>query len=195
MTVAIEIGDVHVKLMQGQHTAIVKVLAESILSRENMKHQTKSSQSCLDSIFPGPIHEGHGRTSYYVDDRATEEQFEALSKIITCEAGGGPFEIYRSVVETSQQPKRTRITFQEKGVRSQVKVEDDKIIVATAQLELMRNPVTGKIYRAIIELLTGIESNKLETSSLKNMFAEDGFLNFKYAGTYGSIQHAKWKGP
>lgn len=37
MTVAIEIGDVHVKLMQGQHTAIVKVLAESILSRENME--------------------------------------------------------------------------------------------------------------------------------------------------------------
>lgn len=195
MTVAIEIGDVHVKLMQGQHTAIVKVLAESILSRENMKYQTKSSQSCLDSIFPGPIHEGHGRASYYNDYRATEEQFDALSKIITCEAGGGPFAIYRSVVETSQQPKRARITFQEKGVRSQVKVEDDKIIVATAQLEPMRNPVTGKIYRAIIELPTGFESNKLETSSLKNMFAEDGFLNFKYAGTYGSIQHAKWKGP
>lgn len=76
-----------------------------------------------------------------------------------------------------------------------MKVEDDKIIVATAQLEPMRNPVTGKIYRAIIELPTGFESNKLETSSLKNMFAEDGFLNFKYAGTYGSIQHAKWKGP
>jgi hypothetical protein len=39
----------------------------------------------------------------------------------------------------------------------------------------MRNPVTGKIHRAIIELPTGFESNRLETSSLKNMFADNGF--------------------
>jgi hypothetical protein len=145
--------------------------------------------------FPGSVHEGRGKASYYVDDRATEGQFDALSNIITGEAGGGPFAIYRSVIEIAQDPKRARITFQEKGTRSQVKVEDDKMIVAGAQLEPMRNPVTGKIHRAIIELPTGFESNRLETSSLKDMFADDGFLNFKYAGTYGSIQHAKWKGP
>jgi hypothetical protein len=145
--------------------------------------------------FPGPIHEGHGKASYYVDDRATEEQFDALSNIITGEAGGGPFAVYRSVIETAQDPKRARITFQEKGTRSRVKVEDDKIVLAGAQLEPMRNPVTGKIHRAIIELPTGFESNRLETSSLKDMLADDGFLNFKYAGTYGSIQHASWKGP
>jgi hypothetical protein len=144
--------------------------------------------------FPGPVHEGRGKASYYVDNRANEEQFDALSDIITGEAGGGPFAIYRSVIETSQEPKRARITFQEKGIRSQVKVEDDKVI-AGAQLEPMRNPVTGKIHRAIIELPTGFESNRLETSSLKDMFADNGFLNFKYAGTYGSIQHASWKGP
>jgi hypothetical protein len=145
--------------------------------------------------FPGAVHEGRGKASYYVDNRADEEQFDALSKIISGEAGGGPFVVYRSVIETAQDPKRARITFQEKGTRSQVKVEDDKIIVAAAQLEPMRNPVTGKIHRAIIELPTGFESNRLETSSLKDMFAEDGFLKFKYAGTYGSIQHASWKGP
>jgi hypothetical protein len=144
--------------------------------------------------FPGPVHEGHGKASYYIDKRATEEQFDALSKIITGEAGGGPFAVYRTVIETSQEPKRARITFQEKGTRSQVKVEDDKIIAA-AQLEPMRNPVTGKIHRAIIELPAGFESNRLETSSLKEMFADDGFLGFKYAGTYGSIQQASWKGP
>ena len=144
--------------------------------------------------FPGPVHEGHGKASYYIDKRATEEQFDALSKIITDEAGGGPFAVYRTVIETSQEPKRARITFQEKGTRSQVKVEDDKII-AGAQLEPMRNPVTGKTHRAIIELPAGFESNRLETSSLKEMFADDGFLGFKYAGTYGSIQQASWKGP
>lgn len=145
--------------------------------------------------FPGPVHEGHGRASYYVDNRSTDEQFDALSKIITGEAGGGPFAVYRSVVETSQEPKRARITFQEKGIRSQVKVEEDHKMVAGAQLEPMRNPVTGEIHRAIIELPAGFESNRLEASSLRDMFASDGFLDFKYAGTYGSIQKTSWKGP
>jgi hypothetical protein len=115
--------------------------------------------------FPCPSCIGPGKASYYLDDRATEEQYDALSKIITGEAGGGPFAIYRRVIKTSLQPKPERITFQEKGIRSQVEVEDYKIIVGRAQLEPMRNPVTGKINRAIIELPTGFESNKLETSS------------------------------
>jgi hypothetical protein len=37
--------------------------------------------------FPGPVHEGHGKASYYIDDRATEEQLDVLSKIITGEQG------------------------------------------------------------------------------------------------------------
>ena len=32
--------------------------------------------------WPGPIHEGHGRASYYVDYRADDAQFDALSRII-----------------------------------------------------------------------------------------------------------------
>jgi hypothetical protein len=44
----------------------------------------------LIASWPGPIHEGHGKASYYIDNRTNEEQFEALSNIITGKAGGGP---------------------------------------------------------------------------------------------------------
>ena len=37
----------------------------------------------LIASWPGPIHEGHGKASYYIDNRTNEEQFEALSNIIT----------------------------------------------------------------------------------------------------------------
>jgi hypothetical protein len=37
LTVAIVLGGVHVNLIPDQHMAIVKVLAEFILSRENME--------------------------------------------------------------------------------------------------------------------------------------------------------------
>jgi hypothetical protein len=75
--------------------------------------------------FPGPIHEGCGKASYYIDDRANDEQFEALSKIFTGEAGGGPFEVYAAVIEEFQKPQRARIKFQARGIRSYVKVGEN----------------------------------------------------------------------
>ncbi len=140
--------------------------------------------------WPGAIHEGRGRASIYIDDRASDEQFGALEKIITGEAGGGPFEVYKSTIDNMQEPRRARITFQAKGLSSRVKVGD----IAEAWLEPIRNPVTGKIHRAIIELPEGFEATRMEMSSTKTVAASDGFLDFKHSGTYGSFQEVTWKG-
>jgi hypothetical protein len=141
--------------------------------------------------YPGPVHEGQGKISYYIDKRASDDQFEALSKIITGDAGGGPFAIYGGMADTIQEPRRAKITFQAKGLNSRVRVGD----VAEAWLEPIRNPVTGKIHRAIIELPEGFEATRMDMSSTKTITANDGFLNFKYSGTYGSFQKVSWKGP
>lgn len=145
----------------------------------------------MAASWPGAIHEGHGRGAFYVDDRATSEQYDALSKIMTGEAGGGPFEIYASTMDNVQKPRRARITFTPKGLTSKAKVDD----IIEAQLEPMRNPVTGDVHRAIIELPTGFEANRMELASLKKLVVDDGKLSFKYSGTYGSIQETLWKGP
>lgn len=104
----------------------------------------------LNAVFigswPGPIHEGHGKASFYIDERASDDQFEALSKIITGEADGGPFEVYRSTFSKMQEPRRAKITFQAKGLKSRVRAGD----IAEARLEPIKNPVTGEIHRAII---------------------------------------------
>lgn len=141
--------------------------------------------------WPGPIHEGHGKASFYIDDRADEVQFEALSKIITGEAGGAPFAVYIKVIDEFQKPRRVRIIFQANGLRSRVKIDG----IAESWLEPMRNPVTGKIHRAIVELPEGFESNRMEVTSVRKLVANDGSLKFKHMGTYGSFQEAIWKGP
>jgi hypothetical protein len=141
--------------------------------------------------WPGPIHEGHGKVSYYIDERAGDDQFEALSKIITGEAGGGPFEVYRSVTDSLQEPRRARITFESKGLNSGIKVDD----IVEAQLEPIRNPVTGEIHRAIIELPSGFEASRMDQASSKVLVSRDGYVNFQHAGTYGSFQRTRWKGP
>lgn len=141
--------------------------------------------------WPGAIHEGHGKASFYIDERADDDQFEALSKIITGEAGGGPFEVYRSTFEKMQQPRRARITFQANGLESRVSVTG----IAEAWLEPIRNPITGRIHRAILELPAGFETARMDMSSTKKVFADDGFLDFGYSGTYGSFQKVNWRGP
>ena len=169
----------------------------------------------LIASWPGPIHKGHGKASYYIDNRADEKQFEALSNIITGKAGGGPFAVYASTIEEFQEPKRASIKFQTKDIRSRVAVvfaagarrgnkekrrrgdqsTKEDTIAAEAWLEPIINPVTGKVHRAIIEIPDGFESSRMDQASIKKLVANDGYLNFQYQGTYGSFSENVWKGP
>jgi hypothetical protein len=151
--------------------------------------------------WPGPIHEGHGKMTYYIDYRANDEQFDALSNIIIGKAGdGGPFALYASITEKYEEPKRARIRFEAKGIRSRMTVRDNRrddsaaVVNIDAWLEPIRNPVTGKVHRAIIELPEGVESNRMDQASAKKLLVKDSLLNFRYEGTYGSFSENVWKG-
>jgi hypothetical protein len=161
----------------------------------------------LIASWPGPIHEGHGKASYYIDNRADEKQFEALSNIITGKAGGGPFAVYANTIEKFQEPKRASVKFQTKAIRSRVavfaaeirghkkRIEQSKDTIAEAWLEPIRNPVTGKVHRAIIELPEGIEATRMDQASTKKFVVNDPLFKFRYEGTYGSFSENTWKGP
>ena len=160
----------------------------------------------LIASWPGPIHEGRGTSSFYIDNRANENQFEALSNIITGRAGGEPFEIYASTIERSQEPRRASIKFQGKDLKSHVSVFDIKRdrkrqeeqpqnIIAEAQLEPIKNPITGNVHRAIIEIPEAFESSRREQASIKILVANDNNLSFSYEGTYGSFSENTLKGP
>jgi hypothetical protein len=190
-------------------------------SYDNNSVKLDGFNMALIASWPGPIHEGHGKASFYIDNRTDEKQFEALSNIITGKAGGGPFELYASTIEEFQEPKRASVKFQTKGIRSRVVIfggkgdygyrkertittireeegeqeQNSKSILAEAWLEPIRNPVTGKVHRAIIEIPEGFESNRMDQASMKNLVADDGYLSFRYEGTYGSFSENVWKGP
>src|ERR671920_390686 len=113
----------------------------------------------LIASWPGPIHEGHGKASYYIDNRAEE-----------------------------------RIRGQKEKRRTEQFTKEDTI-AAEAWLEPIRNPVTGKVHRAIIEIPEAFESSRMDQASIKKLVANDGYLNFQYQGTYGSFSENVWKGP
>jgi hypothetical protein len=140
--------------------------------------------------WPGALHEGHGKAAVYIDDRATNDQFEALSKIVTGKAKGSAFDVYSKTLDYFQESRRAKITFQANGIKSMVKAEG----VGEAQLEPIRNPVTGKVHQVAILQPKGFEAPRLDMASSKLLIADDGLLHFKYEGTYGGVQKISWKG-
>ena len=141
--------------------------------------------------YPGAIHEGHGKASMYIDNTATDEQFDVLSKIITGKAKGSAFDVYSATLDHFEEPKRAKITFQANGIRSQVKAEG----ICESQLEPIRNPVTGKDHRVVLEFPSGgFESTRMDMASSRMLVVNDGYFDFRYEGTYGSIQEISWKG-
>lgn len=94
-----------------------------LITRGNYGHTNLDNLSgALILSYPGAVHEGHGKESFYIDERADEDQFEALSNIMTGVAGGGPFEIYASTCDKIQEPRRARIRVEPRGLRSRVTV-------------------------------------------------------------------------
>jgi hypothetical protein len=149
----------------------------------------------LIGSWPGPVHEGGGKACYYIDDRCNNKQFEALSGIITGRTGNGsPFSVYASIIEEYDEPKRARIKFEPKDIRSSISIHalDDDIIHTS--LEPIRNPVTGKIHRAIIELPEGFEATRMNQASTMTLSVNTNRLKFRYKGTYGSFSETVWKG-
>lgn len=146
--------------------------------------------AALISHWPGPIHEGHGKASFYIDRRATDDQFEALSTIITGKVGG-PFEIYSMTIKKMVKPRKAVISMVLNGLKSGLKIED----FAQVQLEPIKNPVTGDAHRAIIELPSGFEASRMDQASTKRLRANDGTFKFDYSGRYASFQETSWSGP
>jgi hypothetical protein len=140
--------------------------------------------------YPGAIHEGHGKSATYIDERAGEAQFQALSKIMSGKVGG-PMEIYASMCDDIRDPRRARVKIDLNGTKSHVKIED----VVEIKLEPILNPVTHDPFRAIIELPSGFEASRMEQANSKLLMVDDPFLSFRHSNSYASIAEIDWHSP
>ena len=118
------------------------------------------------AAWPGAIHMGHGEFQPIVDERATPEQREALSKIITgkeTEPGTTFFNIFVSMSDKVHEPIFKPIEFAAdmKSCNGYIKVPG----VLDVKTEAIRNPVTGKAHHARISLRQGFEYIEAEFAS------------------------------
>jgi hypothetical protein len=104
--------------------------------------------------WPNAIHEGGGKAVAYYDERADDQQREALETLLRG-GEGGPWGIFINTYDLLEvAPAAMEVNLD--GERSSFTVGD----VAELQMEPIKNPVSGAEVRAGVELPTGLICNK-----------------------------------
>lgn len=116
--------------------------------------------------WPGPVHEGNGQMQIIIDERATEEQRDALQKIMTgsdTEDMATMWWVFSAMapdkLDTLYKPIELKIDIEAR--RGQFSIPD----VVEVEAEPIKNPVTGAEHRARIDLPNGFEYRIAEIGS------------------------------
>jgi hypothetical protein len=140
--------------------------------------------------WPGPVHEGKGTWWSIVDKAATEEQVEALFKIMGGEEQEPTtgFAIYGSTIEHEPDPifADIEIEFDLDGRRGRFLVKD----VLGAEIAPIKNPVTGLDHFISISPPQGFEFREAEMASA-NLWSK-GELDLSHSGRFAAISYVSY---
>ena len=140
--------------------------------------------------WPGPVHEGNGTWWSIIDKSATKEQIDALFKIMSGEEQEPTtsFAIYGSTIDNEPEPIFADIEFEWdlKGRSGRFSVSG----VLEADIEPIRNPVTGEPHFMSIYLPDGFENREAEMASAT--FWSKGELEQEHSKRFGTIFYATY---
>ncbi len=136
--------------------------------------------------WPGAVHEGNGVIQLIIDDRADDEQREAIRRIVYNEDTDElltNYSIFCAMSTTIHDPIVAPIALEIDMEARTAHGEVPGIVVSDA--EPVRNPVTGKPHRAQIVLPEGFGCTMLETAS--GTVKSAGTVPLDFANTFASF--------
>lgn len=138
--------------------------------------------------WPGPIHEGHGEALAFLEDRADDEQRDALLRIMTgqdTDPFATMFAVYSSTIETMHPPVFTDIDLDLDidGRRGRLVIEG--YVEMTG--EPIRNKASGAETRAQIVLPQGFEYAVADIGSASSRVT--GPMSLDLRDSYGQFAH------
>ena len=136
--------------------------------------------------WPGAVHQGRGTMQLIVDERANPAQREALLKIMQgeeTEPMATMWAVYIAMVTTVLEPLFKPIEFEVDVEERTARLVVPGVMEVTG--EPIRNPVTGAIHRARIDLPHGFEYEVAEIGSGKT--TSTGGIALKLENSYGQF--------
>lgn len=136
------------------------------------------------SRWPGPLHEGHGEAQLFIDERANDEQRNALLTILSGRAGNAWFEFLASTFTTFHPPQFVPIEFEfdKKERRARIAVAD---VVETVSGPLIL-PNTGEEHRVTVRMENGREYLEMEVAQAV-VLRGAGAIKFEHHGTHSTM--------
>jgi hypothetical protein len=129
--------------------------------------------------WPGAIHEGGGKATAYIDERADATQRATLTRLVRGEIGG-PWQLFSGTYALSG-PTPARIDITVAGNDSRVTIDD----AVALEMQSIRNPVTGVEVHPGVVLPEGlvVKQADLATSAL---FRVRGDVAYDHSGKYAA---------
>jgi hypothetical protein len=140
--------------------------------------------------FPRAIHHGQGVLQPIIDERANDEQRDALFYILSGEdqRAGTMFQIFSTIIETIKDPQFSNITFEWDLAKRTARIEVPGIVRATS--EPIRNPVTNEEHRMLTVLPNGWVFHEAENAA---GFAKGiGAIKFDLNRRHSSLANVAW---
>lgn len=167
---------------------------------DNGKHGDTSLDGLkIGAIFkwPGAIHEGNGEALAFVDERASEEQRQALLRIMTgqdTDPFATMFAVYASTISKMHEPVFTAIEFEVDVDGRRGRLSIPGYVEMTG--EPIRNKVSGQESRAQIRLPAGFEYEIAEMGSASSKTL-GGPMELQIDSKYGQFAqlHLSSNGP
>lgn len=139
--------------------------------------------------WPNAIHEGNGTMQSIIDERATPDQRDALNAIQQGE-GGAPGStmllIYRTMCSTWHEPVFKPITLEMDLEGRTARLSVPGILNTT--VEPLKNPVTGALWQARIDLPNGKEFGQAEVAS--GTTKATGTVPLDFANSHAHLAYA-----
>ena len=149
----------------------------------------KGVRYIIACMYPKAIHEGNGKVAVFIDQKASEKQTEAMTTILSGQAGGMPWEALAGTIAELQGPVLQPIDMQVNGPRSGYKIPG----ILEMQQTPMRDAVSGKEKEVQIVYPNGgffWNTGNIATTSVLEV--NYGPVRFKHGGGFASYSTPTW---
>ena len=139
--------------------------------------------------YPKAIHEGHGQVILFVDDKASQEQVDAFTTILSGKMGGMPWEALAGTIERFEGPIRKPVELRINGVRSELRVPGAVELKFTP----LRDPVSGREKEVhIVYPKGGFFWNDGNIATTETMRVEHGSFRMEWPNRYAAAAEVNW---
>ncbi|MHB8413257.1 MAG: DUF1326 domain-containing protein [Candidatus Acidiferrales bacterium] len=139
--------------------------------------------------YPKAIHEGRGHVLLYMDEKATDEQVNALATIFSGQMGGMPWEALAGTIEKIEGPIRKPIEMRMNGIRTEVRVPGELEL----RLTPLRDPVSGKEKEVhIVYPKGGFFWNDGNVATTETMRVQHGDFRLEWPDRYAAAAEVNW---